>query len=394
MVTPDVDGGIYHYSIDLCRELAAEGHKVVLATSTRHELRERELPFEIVTPFRIGLGGFWSRAIVRQIGLRRVVNASLFLAGLGRVVLLIHRSKPQVVHLQGLFGSYLGLLTAAFLTLGRRPVVNTVHNVSPRTRYRGYRTVGSWTFRFLGAVIVHSRQGLDRLGQAYGALPVNTAVIPMGTVLRSDLETELPPEQARKKLGLELGARTILFFGFIKPYKGLEYLIRALPLVAREVPSVRLLIAGEPKEPFARYAVLIQALGVEDRVTLQLCYIPTNEIPIWFHAAEVVALPYLDDDAVDQSAVVRVAQTFGKPLVVTAVGGLPEMLKPEDRARVVEPGNAAQLAAALTGVLQGVGNVNGTNDAGGLPLAEVGQVLACHLECYRAAIDHNRQSTK
>ena len=109
----------------------------------------------------------------------------------------------------------------------------------------------------------------------------------------SALRTLCDKAAARRRLGLRVDRATLLFFGLIRPYKGLEYLLRAMPLVAREVDCV-LLVVGEFYEPKERYTHLIEDLRLGERVELVDRYVKNEEVSLYFRSADVVVLPYVD----------------------------------------------------------------------------------------------------
>ena len=140
----------------------------------------------------------------------------------------------------------------------------------------------------------------------------------------------------------------ILFFGNVRKYKGLGDLIAAMPLVRQKV-NARLVVAGTFFEPVERFRTQATRLGLElDRdVRLLSGYVPREQVPDLFALADVVALPYR---AASQSGVIAQAALAGKPVVVTAVGGLPEAL--DGRGVVVPPANPAALAAGIVRALE------------------------------------------
>jgi starch synthase len=138
--------------------------------------------------------------------------------------------------------------------------------------------------------------------------------------------------------------RLILFFGRIWEYKGLEYLIRAEPLIGARLPDVRILIAGEG-EDFSRYT---QMMVHPDRFIVHNEYISEERAAEYFRRASVVVLPYIE---ASQSGVIPMAYSAGKPVVATTVGGLPEMVDDGSTGYLVAPRDAAQLAEALTRLL-------------------------------------------
>jgi glycosyltransferase involved in cell wall biosynthesis len=149
--------------------------------------------------------------------------------------------------------------------------------------------------------------------------------------------------EARAKLGLTENERVLLFFGYIRAYKGLNYLIDALPLVLEKL-QVRLVIAGEFYEDEAKYRQQIKKLQLEPDIILKADYIPNEEVGIYYAAADVVVLPYV---SATQSGIVQIAYNYNKPVITTNVGGLPEVIDPGKTGYIVPAKNATALAEAI-----------------------------------------------
>src|SRR5204863_3580023 len=136
----------------------------------------------------------------------------------------------------------------------------------------------------------------------------------------------------------------VLFFGRIWEYKGLEYLIRAEPLITARVPDARILIAGQG-EDFSRYA---RMMVHPDRFVVHNEFISEDRAADYFRRASVVVLPYIE---ASQSGVIPMAYSAAKPVVATTVGGLPEMVEDGRTGYLVPPRNELQLADAVTRLL-------------------------------------------
>ncbi|MFN2251088.1 MAG: glycosyltransferase, partial [Anaerolineae bacterium] len=192
--------------------------------------------------------------------------------------------------------------------------------------------------------VVHSQSDEDDLRRL---LPRQTA--PEGAVVRGCLPehtiaTAVGRSDARRALGLAEDEEVILFFGFVRPYKGLDGLIEALPRIAARVPRARLVVAGEfwiPADDFVKRA---SELGVAGMLTIDDRYVPNEDVGTYFAAADVVAMPYV---SATQSGVVTLAAQFGLPVVATDVGGLPEAVVDGETGLVVPPGEPGALADAL-----------------------------------------------
>jgi glycosyltransferase involved in cell wall biosynthesis len=149
-------------------------------------------------------------------------------------------------------------------------------------------------------------------------------------------------EQALKKIELT-EARYILFFGFIRDYKGLDILIESLALVKEKI-KVKLIVAGEFYEDDKKYKSLINKLKLDDDIILFSDFIPANNVKYYFSAADAVILPY---KSATQSGIVQIAVNFRKPVIASNVGGLGEVIKNNETGYIVEPENPNQLADAI-----------------------------------------------
>lgn len=156
-------------------------------------------------------------------------------------------------------------------------------------------------------------------------------------------QSPLPRATARARLGLEAGEPVLLFFGFVRRYKGLRNLIRALASVRERLPA-RLLVVGEFWEDERPYHELVRQLGLEDAVQFHNTYVPNEELAVYFSAADVVVLPYLE---ATQSGVAQIALGFERPVIATSVGGMAEAIVDGQTGLIVPPGDNAALSEAI-----------------------------------------------
>jgi len=182
----------------------------------------------------------------------------------------------------------------------------------------------------------------QRLGALLPRAIVRRTFLPTCAGL-AEAERLLPSEEARQRLGLDPVTPVALFFGFVRAYKGLRFLLEAMPEVLTQV-DVHLLIVGEFWDDKQEYLQIVNRLCLGGAVTIVDQYVPNEEIALYFSAADVVVLPYLD---VTQSAVLQLAYGFGKPVIATMVGGLPDMVEHEQTGLIVQPASSTALAAAL-----------------------------------------------
>jgi len=147
--------------------------------------------------------------------------------------------------------------------------------------------------------------------------------------------------EARALLGIEPEGPLLLFFGFVRRYKGLRYLLDALGQLAQ---PPRLLIAGEFWEEEALYRNLIRQLGLEQHVFIHNRYIPNEDIESYFVAADALILPYLSGS---QSGVGMIALNYDIPIIATSIGGLAETVTNGETGLIVPPADSTALAAAI-----------------------------------------------
>jgi glycosyltransferase involved in cell wall biosynthesis len=190
------------------------------------------------------------------------------------------------------------------------------------------------------AFIVLSEDDYADLRRALPNAAIHLARHPTYEVFNSRTSTR---EAARERLGYSDDDRLLLFFGFVRRYKGLGNLLRALPLVPRDL-DVKLLVVGEFWEAESEYRRLAEEVRVAGRVQMINRYVPNEEMGNYFSAADVVVLPYLQ---ATQSGVIQIAFGFDVPVITTSVGGLPETVRDGDLGLVVPPNDERLLANAI-----------------------------------------------
>jgi glycosyltransferase involved in cell wall biosynthesis len=224
----------------------------------------------------------------------------------------------------------------------KKPVVFTVHNALPHETSRSYIRASRILFTLGDHFIVHTEQNRRQLMAHYRIPESRISRIPHGT-LDFQARAATPGGAVRKALGISPEEKVVLLFGAIRPYKGIETALRALADIRPKMANVRLLIAGKLWGSWAPYGRLIHDLGLDGRVSRVLEYIPSGEVHRFFTDADLVILPYHHFDS--QSGVGSTAVSFRKPMVVSNVGGLPDLVR--DPACVVPPRDPAALARAI-----------------------------------------------
>ncbi len=163
----------------------------------------------------------------------------------------------------------------------------------------------------LGALIAQNPNEAQRLLELLPRAHVDTCEMPLYTAFTAE---EISQEQARQRLGIPPQRPVLLFFGIVRPYKGLPVLLDALAMLKRQGQPPFLLVAGEFWEDVQDYRGIISRLALEDDVRLENRYIPNEEVDVLFSAADMLVAPYL---AGTQSAAVALALGRGLPAVLT-----------------------------------------------------------------------------
>ena len=312
--------GPWHYAFLLSKALSQSGFPTALATVFPHE--------DLGDPGAVHLCSLGAKAPAGRGGLTRARRLVAHLDKLNRLRSIVAEFRPDVVHLAMTPLGNLDFLYFGLLRRLKARVVQTVHEPSPPDDPATWFDLAR--YRAADAIIVHSASGAQSLVSA-GIDQAKITRIPLGTFLEFCPELDVSQNHAKLRLGLPAQARVVLFFGSIALYKGLDLLIEAFATLRAQRPDTYLAVAGQPLEDFTPYRDRIEALNLSDRVLLDLRYIPFDELPTYFSAADVVAFPYR---WVYQSAVLQFAYAYGRPVVVTNVGGLAEEVG-DDRTGVI-----------------------------------------------------------
>jgi glycosyltransferase involved in cell wall biosynthesis len=223
-----------------------------------------------------------------------------------------------------------------------KPVIFTVHNVLSHERSRTYAAVSRLLFKLGDHFIVHSERNRQQMMACFKIPPERTSLIAHGS-LDFHVRNQTDHHKIRSELDIDANMKVILLFGAIRPYKGLDTALTAFAEVRRDISEALLLIAGKLWQKWEPHRQLIEELEIADAVRTHLDYVPSGEVYKYFEVADLVILPYDQFDS--QSGVGSTAVSFHKPMIVTAVGGLPDLIK--DNQWVVPPKNPAALARAI-----------------------------------------------
>jgi glycosyltransferase involved in cell wall biosynthesis len=314
-------GGIAHHIYSLTRELSSRGHQVQVISYSRLYPR---IFFPGTTPFD-------SSQLKLDPGAKAVLD-SMNPVTWRRAFHTAQSFSPDAVLLQW-WHPFFSLLVGSLGRMLQKAGLNSIlecHNVFPHERGPWDRSLLRFAFSPFPSFITHSvanRQDLLTL------MPEKTVRVAPLPILR-EFSSRTPQSG---------NSRTVLFFGIVRRYKGLDILLRAMPKVLSKV-DCDLLIAGEFYEPIARYQHLIHDLGVEQKVRIDNRYIPNEEVAELFQQARVLVMPYL---SATQSGIAQIAFANGLPVIASRTGGLAEVVIEGVNGWLVPPGDVDALATAL-----------------------------------------------
>ena len=252
------------------------------------------------------------------------------------------RMRPDVTLVQWwhpFFAPAMFTICSILRLMRRGKVVFLCHNVLPHEKSLVDRMLAGVAFAAADGFLVQSREDREKLLRIRKKAPVAVHPHPIYDFFGTGSVTK---EGARRTIGAGDGP-LLLFFGFIRGYKGLVYLIEAMSLIREKVPA-KLLIVGEFYEDSRPYTELAARLGLDDAVRFESRYIGNEEVESYFVASDLVILPYV---SATQSGIVQIAIAFDRPVVVTDVGGLPEAVEREKTGFVVPARDPAALARAI-----------------------------------------------
>lgn len=243
----------------------------------------------------------------------------------------LKKEKPDIVIVR----YWLPFMGPAFGTILRRAkknkyskIICIADNILPHEKRPGDKAFTNYFLKSCDAFITMSEKVMNDLR----SFEKNKPALLVRHPLYDNFGSILSKTEARKHLGILENEKIILFFGFIRKYKGLDLLLDAVALLKQS--GIKLLIAGEFYEDEKHYQEQIDKLSIRDSLVLKTDFIPDSEVKYYLCSADAVIQPYRN---ATQSGVTPLAYHFEKPMIVTNVGGLPSLVPNEKTGLVVEP---------------------------------------------------------
>jgi D-inositol-3-phosphate glycosyltransferase len=346
--TPSVEvtlltgGGDKHYALGLATALVSKGASLDVIGSDDLDCPE----------FRGPRVNFLNLRGDQETEVDLFTKVSRILLYYAKLIAYVTRAKPKIFHI--LWNNKFEwfdrtLLMLYYKALGKK-IVLTAHNVNRNRRDSKDSPLNRMTlrtqYRLADHVFVHTEKMKTDLIEEFDVDPDHVGVIPYG-INNAVPNTELSSLEARRRLGIPAGQKTMLFFGNIAPYKGLEYLTSAFQQAFSNRDDYLLIIAGWPKNCESYWSTIRQSIREDvqkGRILLKAEYISDEETEVYFKAADVLVLPYR---YIYQSGILFLGYSFGLPVLAADVGSLKEDIVEGETGSVFKPDDPADLARAI-----------------------------------------------
>lgn len=325
-------GGIAVFSEQLARTYLAEGHQLQLHT------------FKVQYPNFLfpGRTQFDTDGIAPNLPISRSIN-SINPINWWRVGNTIKKQRPDVLVWQ----YWLPFMAPCFGTINclvrknqHTKVIAVIHNAIPHEKRPFDQSFTRYFLQSCDGFVALSRSVLDDIGQFTDN--TNKQFIPLP--VSDNFGEKVAKALARKQLNIDPSDKLLLFFGLVRHYKGLDILLEALADPRVKEQGIKLLVAGEFYEDESKYQELIDNLGIRERLVLHPKFIPNDLVKHYFCAADMVVQPYRH---ATQSGISQMAYQFERPMLVTAVGGLPEIVPHNKVGYVLPPMQPQAIADAI-----------------------------------------------
>lgn len=323
-------GGIAHYSSLLYRALSKENSVEMISYKMQYPkifFKKEQRDFD--------------DDMFRVEGAEFLINTAnpFNIAKVGRT---IRRKQPDLVIIQWWHPYFAPCYWILESVLGKKvKKVCICHNVFPHERFVLDRSLTKLALKRADAFIVHSMSDERDLLAIKGNADFRYNPHPTYNAFKLE---NMSKQQARDRLHISCDTRVLLFFGFVREYKGLKYLLQAMKSIKNKIADIRLLVVGSFNGDKQDYMKMIEDNGISDCVEVFDQYIPDHEVEQYFAASDLVVLPY---ESATQSGIVQIAYGFEKPVVVTNVGGLPDVVEDGRTGYVVESRNPGALSEAV-----------------------------------------------
>jgi D-inositol-3-phosphate glycosyltransferase len=315
-------GGLSAYNERIAYEFQSQGHEVVIYTFS---LQYPDFLFPGTTQFS-------DQPAPKDLTIKVAVNSvnPFNWWKVGREIKALNADLLIVKFWLPFMAPCLGTICKLVRGNNKTKVISIIDNIIPHEKRIGDFQFAKYFVNNVDGFIAQSKSVLSDLNLFDATKPKRFSPHP----LYDNFGAAIPKEEAKAKLGLDSNKHYLLFFGFIRDYKGLDILLKAIADKRFKDQNINVIVAGEFYNNAEQYHQLIEELKIADLVTLRTDFIPDDMVRYYFCASDIVVQPYKH---ATQSGVTQICYHFNRPMIVTNVGGLPEIVPNDVVGYVVEP---------------------------------------------------------
>lgn len=307
-------------------------------------------PKHVNTRFLFLRAGSYINGKTNSRALRRLIRGAEYPFSYLALLYALQTVKPDIVHINWSVLPEVDLLAIKMMRSMGFPVLYTAHNAVPHegigNRYHCYKTI----MHNVDHIVCLTQHVKEEILKTFHLARNKVSVVRHGDFDFVIEQVEDTVSSKKAKCGLMPTCDFVIsFFGLIRPYKGLEYLLKALPAIVRRIPGCMLLVFGSASTKDADYyRAIIKELGLSKSVISDFHYVPLKEVVAYLKVTDIAVLPYV---SASQSGNIPMLSKMGIPVVATRVGGLPEMIREGTNGMLVPPRSPEAISDAVCSLL-------------------------------------------
>lgn len=344
-----------YYDLYLIRSLQKIDKSVFLFSISFH----KDLSLFDDTIIKESIIDIISKLRIKNDRIRQILKALEYIINLIYFTIKAIFNRPDIIHIEWLPLLVKSKMEIYFVKLWKLlgiKIVYTVHNILPHDTGIKYKNRYKIIYDLADALMCHIQKTKNALVSDFGVSSNKIYIIPHGPMYCEYKNDNMNKEAACEKLKLDSKRKYVLMLGIIRPYKGIEFLLKTWKIVSDMIPEAKLIIAGNGEKQYIdSIKKLIEELGLKESVITRFEFIPTEEVPLYHYASDVVVFPYKD---IDQSGALFTAMALGKPIIATNIGGLKETIIDGKSGYLINYGDCEMFAKRIIELIKDEGKRN------------------------------------
>ena len=329
-------GGMDYYDISLCSALSQNDIIPILFTCDKTNIDSICLNFKIIKSFTNIYGNDF-----------KIIRGFKYFTSLLRTIIILKKENIKLTHLHFFHISITEFITVILLNIFGFKQIVTLHDISSFYG-KNCKLFAEIIFKIIKTIIVHNKYSKNVINKYYANIKKEICIIPHGNYLK--YVKYIPKSGVIDELNLDKRFKYLLFFGQIKQVKGLDVLIKSLPYVENNFVNYKLIIAGKTwKDDFKVYEKLIKKLNLDKQIINHIGFIPNDKVHYYFNASDIIILPYRE---IYQSGVLLMSLSYKKPVIVSNIDGMTEIITNEKNGMIFNNGDHKDLARCISILLK------------------------------------------